>query len=366
MKSFTAFLDSLPIPILQAPMVGASFDAMTVAVSRAGGLGNFAAATLSPGEIGPAIDALRAELGAAPFGVNLLMAPPLKPEPAEVDTALARLAPWYAELGVDLPGHPNSFAQDLSAQVEAVARAAPPVASFTFSILTRDQVEALHAAGTYVVGTANTVAEARAWADVGADAICAQGFEAGGHHAYFLDSDIEASSVGTFALTATVRQAVDLPVIAAGGIMDGKGVAAALALGASAVQMGSAFLLADEATNGPTWQAAIRGAGDDATRLTRAFSGRYARGLENRFMREMRAAQEDVPPYPIQNRLTQAMRAAANKAGDPEMVSLWAGQAITLARPGKAGELIKAWWAEAQAVAQDLAKQTAARGAASA
>ena len=362
MKSFSAFLDGLPIPILQAPMVGASFDAMTVAVSQAGGLGNFAAATLSPDEIGPAIDGLRGQLGETPFGVNLLMAPPARPEPAEVDAALARLAPWYAELGVPVPDHPNSFAQDLEAQVEAVTRAAPPVASFTFSILTRAQVDALRAAGTYVVGTANTAAEARAWAEVGADAICAQGFEAGGHHAYFLDSDIEASSVGTFALVATVLQAVDLPVIAAGGIMDGRGVAAALALGASAVQMGSAFLLADEATNGPTWQAAIRGAGDDATRLTRAFSGRYARGLENRFMREMRAAQEDVPAYPVQNRLTQAMRAAANKAGDPEMISLWAGQAIKLAQPGRAGEMVQRWWAEAQATAQALAARTGRRG----
>ncbi len=358
MKSFAAFLDSLPIPILQAPMVGASFDAMTVAVSRAGGLGNFAAATLSPDEIGPAIEALRADLGETPFGVNLLMAPPLRPEPAEVDAALTRLAPWYAELGVDLPDHPNSYAQDLEAQVEAVTRAAPPVASFTFSVLTHDQVAALHAAGTYVVGTANTVAEARAWAEVGADAICAQGFEAGGHHAYFLDSDIEASSVGTFALVATVKAAVDLPVIAAGGIMDGRGVAAALALGASAVQMGSAFLLSDEATNGATWQAAIREAGDDATRLTRAFSGRYARGFENRFTREMRAAQEMVPAYPIQNRLTQAMRAAANKASDPEMMSLWAGQAIKLVQPGRAGEMVQRWWIEAQEAAVALSLRT--------
>jgi len=146
-------------------------------------------------------------------------------------------------------------------------------------------------------------------------------------------------------------------VIAAGGIMDGRGVAAALALGASAVQMGSAFLLADEATNGPTWQAALRSAAEDATRLTRAFSGRYARGLENRFMRELKDA--DVPAYPIQNRLTQPLRAAANRAGDPEAISLWAGQAATLARPGAAGDLVKRWWAEARAASQALAARTA-------
>jgi nitronate monooxygenase len=292
--------------------------------------------------------------------VNLLMAPSASPPAAEVDAALARLAPWYAELGVALPEHPNSFSHDFKAQLAALTEAAPPIASFAFSILTRAQVDGLHAAGTYVLGTANTVAEAIAWAEVGADGICAQGFEAGGHHAYFLE-DIEASSVGTMALVATVLQAVDLPVVAAGGIMDGRGVAAALALGASAVQMGSAFLLADEATNGPTWQQAIRDAPSDATRLTRAFSGRYARGIENQFVRKMRAAQEDVPAYPVQNRLTQAMRAAADKAGDPEMMSLWAGQALTLARPGSAADMVKVWWVQAQESARVLALRTGGR-----
>jgi nitronate monooxygenase len=355
--SLRALLDGLPIPILQAPMAGASFDAMAVAVSEAGGMGSLAAAGVAPDEMGAVVDAIRARTD-APFGVNLLMARPASPEPAQVDAALARLAPWYAELGLEVPDHPNRYAQDFNAQLDALTRAAPPVASFSFSILTPAQVEALHAAGSYVVGTANTVEEAVAWAKVGADGVCAQGFEAGGHHAYFL-ADIEASSVGTMALVATVLEAVDIPVIAAGGIMDGRGVAAALALGASAVQMGSAFLLADEAIVGPTWQQAIRDAGPDATRLTRAFSGRYARGLENRFVREMRAVQDDVPAYPVQNRLTQAMRAAANQAGDPELMSLWAGQAVKLAKPGQAGDMVRAWWAEAQATARALVARTA-------
>jgi len=354
--SLRSLLDGLAIPIVQAPMAGATFDAMAVAVSRAGALGSLPATGVAPDEIGPAIEAMRAKTD-APFNVNLLMAPPLRPEPAEIDAALARLVPWYAELGLDPPDHPNRYAYDFDAQLEALARAAPPVASFSFSILTGAQVDALHAAGSYVVGSANTVAEAVAWAEVGADGVCAQGFEAGGHHGHFL-ADIEASSVGTLALVATTLQAVDVPVIAAGGIMDGRGVAAALALGASAVQMGSAFLLADEALVGPVWQQAIRDASDDATRLTRAFSGRYARGLENRFLREMRGVQDEVPPYPVQNRLTQAMRAAANRAGDPELMSLWAGQAVKLARPGPAGEMIKLWWAEAQETAAALVRRT--------
>ena len=354
--SFRSMLDGLPIPILQAPMAGAVFDAMAVAVSQAGGMGGLPVAGVAPGDIGAAVEGVRARTD-APFAVNLLMAPPSRPETATVDAALARLAPWYAELGVPLPESPNRFAHDFDDQLQALTRAAPPVASFSFSILTRAQVDALHAAGSYVVGSANTVAEAVAWVEAGADGVCAQGFEAGGHHGYFLE-DIEASSVGTMALVATVLEAVDVPVIAAGGIMDGRGVAAALALGASAVQMGSAFLLADEAIIGPVWQQAIRDAPADATRLTRAFSGRYARGLENRFVREMRAVQEQVPAYPVQNRLTQAMRAAANKAGDPQMMSLWAGQAVTLARPGPAGELVRAWWAQAQETAQALAART--------
>lgn len=274
-----------------------------------------------------------------------------------VEAALARLAPWYAELGAPLPAAPNRFSHDFAAQLAALTRAAPPVASFAFGVLTRAQADALHEAGTYVLGTAKTVAEARAWAEAGADGICAQGFEAGGHHGNFL-ADIEASSVGTFALVATIRAAVGLPVIAAGGIMDGRGVGAALALGASAVQIGTAFLLADEATNGPVWQRAIREAGDDPTRLTRAFTGRHARGLENRFMREMRAVEDQVPAYPVQNRLTQPLRAAAAAADNPEMMSLWAGQAVKLAQPGAAGDMVRRWWREARDAARALAGRT--------
>ena len=359
--SFKALLEALPIPILQAPMAGAVSDAMAVAVSQAGGMGGLPLAGVSADEIVAAVDGVRART-AAPFAANLLMAPPLRPQAVELDAALARLATWYAELGLPLPDHPNRFSHDFEAQLDALNRAAPPVASFSFSVLTRAQVDALHEVGSYVVGSVNTVAEAIAWAEVGADGVCAQGFEAGGHHGHFL-ADIEASSVGTMALVATVLKAVDLPVIAAGGIMDGRGVAAALALGASAAQMGSAFLLADEATTGPIWQQAIRDAGPDATRLTRAFSGRYARGLENRFVREMRAIQDEVPAYPVQNRLTQPMRAAAGKSGDPELMSLWAGQAVKLAQSGPAGELVQRWWREAQETAQALAARTAARSA---
>lgn len=354
--SLRALLDGLPIPILQAPMVGASLDGLALAVSRAGGLGSLAAGALAPADIGPAVAAMKRATD-RPFGVNLLMAPRATPDAADVAAALDRLAPWYAERGEPLPAVPNQFAPDFEAQLAAVTEAAPAVASFTFGVLDRAQVQALQRAGTYVVGTATTVAEAVAWAEAGADGICAQGFEAGGHRGHFL-AELEASLVGTMALVATVRAAVDLPVIAAGGVMDGRGVAAALALGASAAQMGTAFLLADEAVTAEPWRRAVREAGDEPTRLTRAFTGRYARGVENRFMRLMHGVEADVPAYPVQNRLTQPLRASAARADDPEMMSLWAGQAVRLAREGSAEEMVRRWWAEARAAAKDLAART--------
>jgi len=359
--SLSALLDALPIPIVQAPMLGAHDERLALAACRAGAMGSFPVSGHAPDDIEPAVEALRQAAGGATFGVNLFVLPTRATASADVlDQALGRLKPWYDALGAPLPGHPNAFAPDFEGQLAALARAAPPVASFTFGILTRAQVDALHAAGTYVLGTVNTAAEARAWAEVGADGIVAQGLEAGGHHGYFL-KDIDESSIGTLALTATVLAAVDLPVIAAGGIMDGRGVAAALALGAKAAQMGTAFLLTPEATTAPAWRGAIEAAPDDATVLTRAFSGRYARGIENRFTREMRPVERDVPAYPVQNRLTLAMRAASAKAGDPQMMALWAGQAVKLASAGDAETLIARWWSEAREAAQALAARTGGR-----
>ena len=354
--SLARLLDSLPIPILQAPMVGASTDAMAIAVSEAGALGSIGAGALAPDAVGPAVERLRAGTD-APFGVNLFVTSPARPDGERLAEALERLAPWYAEIGAPLPEPPNDFAPDFTAQLAALTAAAPPVASFTFGVLERAQVEALHGAGTYVVGTATTVAEARAWAEAGADGICAQGFEAGGHRGHFL-AEPEASLVGTLALVATIRAAVDLPVIAAGGIMDGRGVAAVLALGAAAAQMGTAFLLADQTGVSAPWRSALESVDDDATRLTRAFTGRHARGIENRFMRQMRASENDVLAYPVQNRLTQPLRAAAARAGEPDMLSLWAGQAVSLARRGDAGEMVRRWWAEAQEAARSLVQRT--------
>jgi len=349
-------LDRLPIPIVQAPMVGASTFEMALAVSQAGGLGSFGAGAMAPVDIEAEVRRFRAASD-APFGVNLFVLEPANPSQDEVEAAIDRLRPWYERVGAEPPAPPNDFAPDFRAQFAALLRAAPPLASFTFGLIPPDQVNALKAAGTYVVGTATTVAEARAWAEVGADAISAQGAEAGGHRGTFLASADE-SLIGTFALVGGIRQAIDLPVIAAGGIMDGRGVAAALALGAVAAQMGTAFLLADQSGASATWQKALQAAGDDPTRLTRALTGRYARGVENRFMATMRPVEAQVPAYPVQNRLTQPLRVAAAKAGDPDVLSLWAGQGVKQAGPGDAGDLVKRWWAEAQTVSRALAART--------
>ena len=350
------FFAAFPIPIIQAPMVGASGIEMAAAVSGVGALGSLAAGALAPDDLEAQVAELRQRLQ-APFAVNLLVLRPARPNGEAVASAIARLAPWYAELGRAPPEPPNDFAPDFAAQLAALARSAPPAASFTFGCLTPAETASLRGAGVLVIGTATTVAEARAWAAAGADAICAQGAEAGGHRGHFL-AETEASLVGTLALVPSILAAVDLPVIAAGGVMDGRGVAAALALGAAAVQMGTGFLLTDESQISPAWRAAIEAAGDDPTRLTRAFTGRYARGIENRFMRELRAVEREVPAYPVQNRLTQPLRAAAAAAGKAELLSLWAGQGVKLARTGPAGALVQRWWGEAKLAAQSLEART--------
>jgi nitronate monooxygenase len=338
-------LPRFSIPIIQAPMLGASTTQMAIAVSQAGGLGSIAAG-LSPAAMTEAAAAVRAATD-RPFALNAFVLDPATPDDAQVAHALSLLAPYHAALGLPPPQLPARWAEDFAAQFATLRAIAPPVASFTFGCLSAEQVASLHAVGTAVLGTATTVAEARAWAAVGADAVCAQGSEAGGHRGTFL-LPAESSLVGTMALVPAICDAVSIPVIAAGGIMDGRGIVAALALGAVAAQLGTAFLLADEAATSAPWRAAITQAGDDPTQLTRAFSGRYARGIENRFMRELRSRERELPAYPIQNALTQTLRAAATKKGEADYLSLWAGQGVRKARAMGSAQLVRTLWKEAQ------------------
>ncbi len=327
-------------PIVQAPMAGgAATPELATAVCEAGGLASLGAAYSAPDAIRTSVADMRARTR-KPFAVNLFVQGTPQPDPRQIARAMDLLQPIKDALGLPRGEAPARFGEDFTAQLEALIAACPPVASFTFGILTPAQVAALQSGGAKVIGTATSVAEARAWEAAGADLICAQGAEAGAHRGTFLGS-FESSMIGTMALVPQVADAVRVPVIAAGGIMDGRGIAAALTLGAAGVQMGTAFLTCPEAATHPAWKNALKNARDDQTLVTRAFSGRHARGLVNEFMRTLDAVQDEIPAFPIQNTLTGPLRQAAAQANRPEFLALWAGQAAGMSRGLPAGELIR-------------------------
>jgi nitronate monooxygenase len=327
----------LRLPIVQGPMTGSDTPQLAAAVSSAGGLGMLGCGMRSPEAMAQAAAAVRAATD-RPFGMNLFVQDAPAPDAATVQAARERLAPLYAEFGLQPPA-PARWCEDFCAQFEALVEARPAVASFTFGILTAAQVERLHGAGCFVIGTATTVAEAVAWAGVGADAVCASGMEAGGHRGTFLGSDA-ASMIGTLALVPQCVDALSIPVVAAGGIMDGRGIAAALALGAEAVQMGTAFLACEESGIGAAYRAALARAAATDTRTTRALTGRPARGIVNAMMERLQAHEASVPAYPVQNALTGPLRRAAAEAGHADYLALWAGQGVAAARPMAAGALV--------------------------
>jgi nitronate monooxygenase len=320
-------------PIVLGPMLGAGTPEMAAAVTNAGGLGSLAASSMNAPGIRAAIAAIRGKTD-GPFNVNLFVLEPPSPTEQELQKAFTLLNPFRSELGLPAAAPLEKYCENFREQLEMLIELKLPVVSFTFGLLDAQSVERLHRAGSLVIGTATNVAEARAWKDNGADMICAQGAEAGGHRGTFLGS-YESSMIGTMALVPQIVDSVGLPVIAAGGIMDGRGIAAALMLGAQAVQMGTAFLVSKEAAAHPAWKEKIREAADTSTRTTKSFTGRSARGIVNEFMRRMQAYENDVPLYPVQNALTADIRLAAKQADRPEFLSLWAGQAagMSKARP---------------------------------
>jgi nitronate monooxygenase len=342
-------------PIIQAPMAGgATTVGLVAAVCEAGALGFIGAAYLTPPQIIEVSRELRARTS-RPFGINLFAPLPAPDEPRDPGPALERLAPFHAELGLPPPTVPALAGNPFSDQLAAALESGASVFSFTFGILPASAIEAIKARGMFLIGTATTVEEAKQLEAAGVDAVVAQGSEAGAHRGTFA-ADFAAAMVGTMALVPQVADAVTVPVIASGGIMDGRGIAAALALGASAVQMGTAFLTCDEAGVPEAHKEAILKAREHETRLTRAFSGRPARGIVNRFMTEVDRADapEAILPYPLQNALTRPVRNAAAKQGRGEYLSLWAGQGVRLARRQAAADLIARLAEETEAVVRRL------------
>ncbi|CAO3354249.1 NAD(P)H-dependent flavin oxidoreductase [Azospirillum palustre] len=343
MPSFTESLELLGLrsPVIQAPMAGGGdTPALVAAVNEAGGLGFVGAAYLTGEQIAERALAIR-QRTALPFGINLF-APTPAPGPAPMMAeAMARVRPFHAELGLAEAEEPAYGGDMFDRQFAALLDSGAAFYSVTFGLPPADSVAAAKARGMRVLGTATTVAEAVALERAGVDAVIAQGSEAGGHRGSFI-GDPAANLVGTMALVPQVADAVGVPVIASGGIMDGRGIAAALALGATAVQMGTVFLATGEAGIPEAHKAAILAAREDQTRITRAFSGRPARGIVNRFMETVEDPQapEAVLPFPLQNALTRPLRTAAGKAGRAEFLSLWAGQGLTLAQRRPAGELV--------------------------
>ncbi|MFY2563217.1 NAD(P)H-dependent flavin oxidoreductase [Corallococcus terminator] len=330
------------LPLVQGPFGGGmSTTRLAAAVSEAGGLGSFGAHHLSAAQLEDTVRELRG-LTSRPFAINLWVPlegeRELRPTPEEFQAGVARLKPWYDELGLPLPTYPSAFSQDYDAQVEAVLALKPPVFSFIFGIPSARILESCRTAGIITAGTATNVDEGLALERAGVDLIVASGSEAGGHRASFLRPAEESP-----ATTALVPQLVDrvrTPVIASGGIADGRSVATALALGAEGVQVGTAFLACEESNASDAYRQALRQESARATVLTRVFSGRYARGIKNRFLRELTPHEQAIPPYPVQNWLTQPLRQAAARQGREDLLSLWAGQNAPLIRHSRAPELV--------------------------
>ena len=343
MSSTADFLRNLYVqhPIFQAPLAGGGdTPELVAAVSNAGGLGFIGAAYLSPDQIALVANSVKAKTTRS-FGINLFApSTPVSPSISS-KAAIGRVAAYFSELGLPAPSLPAGPAFSFADQFAAALETGASVFSFTFGLLPAEAMQSLKRKSIFAMGTATTVTEAIELEKAGVDAIVAQGSEAGGHRGTFR-GDFSASMIGTISLVPQIVDAVRVPVIASGGIMDGRGIAAALALGASAVQLGTAFLTCEESGIPEAYRQAILGAKEDQTRITRAFSGRPARGIVNRFMTEVEGgeAEEAILPFPLQNALTRPLRTAAAKNGRSEFLSLWAGQGVRMARRQSAAELM--------------------------
>lgn len=334
-------LFGISLPIIQAPMAGAQGHAMAVAVSNAGGLGSLPCALLSHKQIRQELTLIR-EQTRKPINVNFFCHKPPQIDEAREQAWRQRLRGYYLELGLDPDGPvPASNRHPFDeAACELLEEFLPEVVSFHFGLPEPRLLERVKAAGMLVMASATTVAEAHWLADHGCDAIIAQGFEAGGHRGVFLTDEI-STQVGLFALLPQIVDAVKLPVIAAGGIADARGIKAAMALGAAAVQIGTAYLLSPESKVSVPHRAALQSVRAETTALTNLFTGRPARGIVNRLMRELGPMSDLAPAFPTAGGALMPLRGATEPAGSGDFMSLWAGQAAALAREMPAGDLTR-------------------------
>jgi nitronate monooxygenase len=351
-----ALIDLLDIdvPIVQAPMAGAQGPELAAAVSAAGGLGSLPCAMLTPNTARKQVAEIRAATNRG-FALNFFCHRTPDPNPAAEEKWRERLGRYYAELDVEPPVSSGiaraPFDEAFCTVVEEVR---PKVVSFHFGLPDDALLARVKSTGAKILSSATTPAEARWLADKGVDAIIAQGAEAGGHRGMFLADDV-AAQVGTFALLPQVVDAVDLPVIAAGGIGDGRGIAAAFALGAAGVQIGTAFLHTPEARISELHRAALKSAQAEDSVLTNVFTGRPARGLRTRFVRELGPMNPGAPAFPQAANFVTPLRTKAEAAGSADFSPLWTGQAGPLGRAVPAGALTHALAEEALARLRALA-----------
>ncbi|HEU4727170.1 MAG TPA: nitronate monooxygenase [Kofleriaceae bacterium] len=348
----------IDVPILQAPMAGPCFADMAIAVAEAGGLGSLPTATMSTEQVRAELQKFRQHT-ARPINVNFFCHSTPVADPAREAAWRARLEPYYRELGVD-PGAPipsASRAPFNDALCRIVEEHRPEIVSFHFGLPEPALLARVRQAGARIVSSATTVDEARWLEDRGCDAIIAQGAEAGGHRGIFLGDPLGdlATQAGTMALVPQVVDAVKVPVIAAGGIADARGIVAAFALGAAAAQLGTAYLFCPEARVSAPHRAALRQAKDNATAITNVFTGRPARGIVNRAMRELGPMAPDAPEFPLAGGALAPLKARAEAHGSGDFGSLWSGQTARLGRELPAGELTRALAAEALARLAQLA-----------
>lgn len=331
----------IDLPIIQAPMAGVQGSALAIAVCNAGGLGSLPCALLSR-------DVMRSELAtikartSKPFNVNFFCHVPPEVDATREANWRAALAPYYAELGIDanaIPAGPgrNPFSAEVA---EVLEEFTPAVVSFHFGLPSVELLTRVKSWGAKILSSATTVEEAR-WLEAhGVDVVIAQGFEAGGHRGMFLTTDV-STQVGTLALVRQIVREVKVPVIATGGIADRQGVAAALALGAAGVQIGTAWLLCPEATTTQVHRAALKSAAASHTVLTNIFTGRPARSIVNRFIREQGPMSDIVPAFPLATATTAPLRAKAESNGSGDFSPLWSGQDATGCREIPAAELMR-------------------------